>query len=91
MKTKTMSKAITVRRFPKNIDSYDLRSAYGGIAVYRVSEEEASEIAREFPSHFNYKPAFDPREGTQLFYMCINRGERHVIFVLPSDSDKALR
>jgi hypothetical protein len=66
-------------RYPKDVRKYKQVYGHGGIRIYRVSRDEAKQIKKEFPADFR----FSLPKGGFLFYMNINRGERHVIFSLP--------
>jgi hypothetical protein len=73
------------KNYPKNIKDYKEVHGYGGIRIYRVSEQEGKEIAKEFPNSFRFNPPFRlPTENEQVFYMNVNHGEQHFIFSLPT-------
>ena len=71
--------------YPKDIKKYKEVYGYGEIRIYRVSEDEGNEIAKEFPRSFRFKPPFATpvKKDEQLFYMNINHGEQHFIFSVP--------
>lgn len=69
--------------YPLEFKSYKEVYGYGGVRIYQVSEEQAKKIAKEFPSEFNFKPAFRTADGEQLFYMNVGHGKQHFIFSLP--------
>jgi len=71
-------------KYPKNLNTVNELNDYGEVRIYAVTKEEANEIAKEFPGHFQYKPAFNPDfENRQLFYMNVSHGKQHFIFSLP--------
>ena len=69
--------------YPREYKNYKEVYGYGDIRIYQVSEDEANEIAKEFPQDFKYTPPFDAKGG-QLFYMNINHGEQHIVFSIPT-------
>ncbi len=70
--------------YPKDFMTFKEVYGYGGIRIYKVSEDEGKKIAKQFPNSFRFNPPFrSPAENEQLFYMNINHGEQHLIFSLP--------
>jgi hypothetical protein len=71
--------------YPKGVDEYKEVYGYGGVRIYQVSEDEGNDIGKEFPKSFRFNPQFaKPAEGEQLFYMNVNHGEQHFLFLLPA-------
>ena len=73
------------KNYPKNAAKYKEVYGFGGIRIYQVSEEEGKEIAKEFPKSFTFKTPFavPVKKNEQLFYMNVNHGEQHFLFLLP--------
>lgn len=71
----------TEDNYPKKYMQFKEVYGYGGVRIYKVTEDEAKEIAKEFPEAFKFKPPFAaPAKGEPLYYMNVNHGEQHVIF-----------
>jgi len=71
------------QEYPSEYKSYKEVYGYGEIRIYQVSEVQAKQIVKEFPSAFPYNPPFrDALEGGQLFYMNVNHGQQHFVFSL---------
>ncbi len=77
------SKQSKEAQYPKNFMQYKRVYVYGSVDVYRVTEEQANEIVKEFPKHFAYKPAFQTTNGQPLFYLNVSHGKQHLIFSIP--------
>ncbi len=75
--------------YPKNLDTTSDVFGYGGVRIYPITKDQADAIAKEFPKSFGFKPPYRPPvEGDQLFYMNVNHGEQHFIFLLPKSPSK---
>jgi hypothetical protein len=70
-------------KYPESVKLGQDVNDYGKERVYRVTREDATKIAKEFPKSFRFKPPFAPEtEGEQLFYMNVNHGAQHIIFAV---------
>ena len=73
--------------YPKSVNLGPDLNGYGGVRIYRVTREQANQIAKEFPKSFPAKPPFvEETEGEQLFYMNVSHGKQHFIFAITKNS-----
>jgi len=67
--------------YPKDFENREHVYGYGGIRIYSISNEEATEIAKEFPAVFSSNPPFSHTNPSDpLYYMNVRHGEQHFIF-----------